>query len=389
MRPLILLAGFIFLSCQGHAQEQGQNNFTINGTVLGRDTGIICLYYRNANGKSIKDTARLVNGRFSFSGKINEPTDAAIAGNIGRLELNNPNIVEVFIEPFTMNVKLKNDHFKEIQMEGSTTQKESGYVDSLKGTWLRDFSRINRKLNSLSKTKGGGRNNEELKSIKVLKDSLTFIRKRIKQIDLNFIDGHPKSYLSLSTIQDYFSSHDLSVDSANRLYAGLDQSLKTTKLAGKLANEIKARLDNKPGINAADFTKQDFTNKEIKLSSFRNKNVVLIEFWATWCEPCLKIKPEIKSILDKYQPLGLVLIQVSIDAHKEKWQNYLNGHDESRYINLWDPPGSADDLRPMYDVVEIPALVLINKNGNIINHYLGDSSTLGLSDLKSDLVKLF
>lgn len=56
----------------------------------------------------------------------------------------------------------------------------------------------------------------------------------------------------------------------------------------------------------------------MKLSSFRGK-YVLIDFWASWCEPCRKEIPNIKQVYNSFADKGLVVIGVSVDQHEGEW----------------------------------------------------------------------
>ena len=65
------------------------------------------------------------------------------------------------------------------------------------------------------------------------------------------------------------------------------------------------------GKMAPDFTAIDFEGKPLTLSSFRGKNFVLLDFWASWCGPCRSQYPHLKVLYQKYHPKELEVIGIS------------------------------------------------------------------------------
>ncbi len=68
------------------------------------------------------------------------------------------------------------------------------------------------------------------------------------------------------------------------------------------------------GTVASDFSAQDTNGATLHLSDYLNKNVILIDFWATWCQPCLEEMPHLRRLYDANKANGLVVIAVSMDG---------------------------------------------------------------------------
>src|SRR5215469_14860463 len=68
------------------------------------------------------------------------------------------------------------------------------------------------------------------------------------------------------------------------------------------------------GTVASDFSAQDTTGATLHLSDYLNKNVIVIDFWATWCQPCLEEMPHLRRLYDANKAKGLVVIGVSMDG---------------------------------------------------------------------------
>ena len=65
---------------------------------------------------------------------------------------------------------------------------------------------------------------------------------------------------------------------------------------------------------AIDFSLKDISGNPIRLSDYYNKNIILLNFWATWCLPCIKEFPHLQKFHDKYKELGLKVFSISIDG---------------------------------------------------------------------------
>jgi peroxiredoxin len=77
-------------------------------------------------------------------------------------------------------------------------------------------------------------------------------------------------------------------------------------------NDVKSASD--VGTAAEDFTATDVDGNTFHLSDHIGKQVVLIDFWATWCQPCLAEIPHLQTMYDKYKSRGLLVVAVSMDG---------------------------------------------------------------------------
>ena len=67
--------------------------------------------------------------------------------------------------------------------------------------------------------------------------------------------------------------------------------------------------------------------KEIRLSDYvGKKQLILLDFWASWCIPCIQEVPLLKKLQEKYKNQGLQIMGVSVDSDREKWQGALDKH---------------------------------------------------------------
>lgn len=114
---------------------------------------------------------------------------------------------------------------------------------------------------------------------------------------------------------------------------------------------------NKP---APDFTLKSMSGENVKLSELRG-NVVMINFWASWCGPCRQEMPLLDEFYKKYSKLGFVLLGVNVEEDSSKAANYLKEVPVSFPI-LYD---NTNEVSKMYDIDAMPSTVLVDRNGNM------------------------
>ncbi|NJO92857.1 MAG: TlpA family protein disulfide reductase [Chloroflexia bacterium] len=140
------------------------------------------------------------------------------------------------------------------------------------------------------------------------------------------------------------------VDSIERKFP---KSLWVKEVVGNIRYRIKMQ-DNEPTSgSSSDFELNDIGNKPIKLSAYHG-SYVLLDFWASWCTPCINEMPHTIEIQNKYSEKGLKVITISIDKNKEVWLKAIEKHNMQNLINLHDEKG---DAARAYNVSYVPLTV--------------------------------
>ena len=111
---------------------------------------------------------------------------------------------------------------------------------------------------------------------------------------------------------------------------------------------------------AADFTLKSNTGKNLRLSDFRGQ-VVMINFWASWCGPCRQEMPILDQLYKRYGKLGFTLLGVNVEQDSSKANAYLKDIPVSFPI-LYD---TANQTSKLYNVNAMPTTVMVDRNGNM------------------------
>lgn len=120
---------------------------------------------------------------------------------------------------------------------------------------------------------------------------------------------------------------------------------------------------------APDFTLKSNTGDNVRLLEQRG-NVVLVNFWASWCGPCREELPHLEELQQAYQDLGFTILAVNVDEDPAK-ANILLDDVAVSFPILFDPD---DNTSKLYDVRAMPTTVIVDRDGNKRFVHLGYKS---------------
>jgi thiol-disulfide isomerase/thioredoxin len=139
-----------------------------------------------------------------------------------------------------------------------------------------------------------------------------------------------------------------------------------------------ATLIEKPGVAplAPDFTVKDLQDRDVSLSQFKGK-VVLVNFWATWCEPCRVEIPWLIELQQKYGPQGFTVLGVAMDdegkkdvaPYVEKERFTVNGKQEAMSYPILI--GSEEVAQKFGGLIGFPTSILVSRDGREIKRITG------------------
>jgi peroxiredoxin len=128
------------------------------------------------------------------------------------------------------------------------------------------------------------------------------------------------------------------------------------------------------GIVAPEFEARTLDDQPFKLSELKGK-VLLLDFWATWCAPCVAELPNVKAAYEKYKADGFEVVGVSFDKHAETAKKFVASK-QLAWTQVWAEKADDGPIANLYGVGGIPATFLIGPDGKVIERDLrGDALT--------------
>ena len=135
--------------------------------------------------------------------------------------------------------------------------------------------------------------------------------------------------------------------------------------------ERAASKDPLKGKKAPDFTLPTPEGKEVTLSQHKGKDIVILDFWASWCGPCRRAMPIVAAVVEEYKDKNVVLYAVNLRESVDKVQDFLKSNNLSVNVLL-----DKGDVAQQYNVSGIPRLVIIGKDGIVETVHGGMSPAL-------------
>lgn len=124
---------------------------------------------------------------------------------------------------------------------------------------------------------------------------------------------------------------------------------------------------------APDFTLKSLKGSNLKLSEFRG-DVVMINFWATWCGPCRQEMPILNDLYLKYRDNGFTLLGVNVEKNTSKAANMIRDL-KVVFPVLFD---TENEVSKLYKVEAMPSTILVDRDGNM--RYLHRGYVSGTED---------
>ena len=121
-----------------------------------------------------------------------------------------------------------------------------------------------------------------------------------------------------------------------------------------------------PGAIAPDFAAQDLAGEATQLSAILARNeLVLVDFWASWCGPCIKQFPHLKDLRTLHRDQGFEIVGVALDSAEKDWHEASAEH-ELPWIDLGDPLAFSSSAAIGFGVTHLPKSYLLDANRRIL-----------------------
>ena len=111
---------------------------------------------------------------------------------------------------------------------------------------------------------------------------------------------------------------------------------------------------------APDFTLKSLSGNNMKLSEMAGE-VVLINFWASWCGPCREEMPLLNALHNKYQPLGFTVLGINVEEQVDSARGFLRDFPVDFPVLL----DHNNQVSQLYEVVAMPTTIVVDRDGQL------------------------
>lgn len=363
MRSIFLLGALLPLLSTA---QDGGRPFTLSGKAkkLAYTPEWVFLQYRS-NGEWKTDSVRVTDGKYKFSGKLEEPVSGRIRvryaadKNGQKLPMvGGRDAAVVFLQPGKIKVNSV-DSFSNIQVSGSAAHAE--YIKLTRSA--KPFDARMEPLYAKYAEQRKAKDNEGMEKTEKEIDALDAEKR--EKVYAEYVRNNPGSPLAVYALQQY-AGWEINPDKVEPLFQSLSAANKAYPSARLLQEDVEIAKKTGIGRIAMDFTQNDTLGIPVSLSSLRGK-YLLVDFWASWCGPCRAENPNVVKVFQKYKDRNFHIIGVSLDrpGQKEKWMKAIHD-DKLEWTHVSDLKFWDNEVAKQYGIKAIPQNLLLDPEGKII-----------------------
>lgn len=178
--------------------------------------------------------------------------------------------------------------------------------------------------------------------------------------------------------------YDLDADEYEELYAQAGDAVKNDKAITRNLESARAEKKTSVGCMFVDFEGKSLDGKTVKLSDYVGKgNYVLIDFWASWCGPCMNALPELRAVYEKFHKKGVTVLGVNVwETQEGAAEKCVEEKNMTWDIMLCSENKTATDL---YGVTGIPTALIFGPDGTIVKR--GHPLSIGSAEYFAEVCK--
>lgn len=343
LQCLLIIAVLFAVSCQTEKQ------YKITGELEGiTDNETIYLY--NSKTRDYIDSTFTLEGKFEFSGTVEETSlYMIIYKKDGRPE----KYKNLWVENMPISFTGSFDDFDNVVITGSDVQNQE-----------KEFEEIIKPVRERVDSIYSNYNPADKEAAKVLSALYDETMEQEKELKITFVKNHPDYFYSVYLLDRLI--RDLDPEEGVAMFDVMPVELKTNSFGKNIKKYIDLNKDLKVGDKYADLTLKNEKGEEVSLSSVVKGKYALIDFWASWCNPCRRENPNLVRAYEMYKDKGFEIYAISLDEGEEEWLKAIED-DGITWTTVIDTEAFNSEPAMMYSVKYIPHNFLINPEGEILN----------------------
>ncbi|HRA12718.1 MAG TPA: TlpA disulfide reductase family protein [Chitinophagaceae bacterium] len=369
---IIVVIVLLFVSQFSFAQ---QNSFTVSGKIKGLDSKYMHIVFKDETGTR-RDSIAVINESFSYTTSIKEMTMISISPGVeavmkrtGRGYFPAKSSLLQFVATPGADIKFsgKITDFVDAYPKGDEANKSLAKLN--KSVFPLMNKSVNLSLKIANKVVTDSIAIKEMeKTGKVLDEKVITIKEK-------FIQDNPSSATSAWLLADMMLRSQVSNEKATALFSKINKE----KLVGtSFYIEAAKRVD---GISATAVGKQvpaiisgnTYDGKNFDLASLKGKYVV-IDFWGTWCMPCIAGMPKMKEYLDKYQTKMEIVGVASESDDGTRWKKFITDNPEYNWHHVLSRKDKDYILK--FSVAGFPTKIIVDPTGKIVGRFVGETEEI-------------
>lgn len=369
---ILLLTITLFHSCkqENKAEPIIKDSYTVSGIIEGLDTEFMSYSYQDETGKRIWDSIFVENGHFSHTQKITEPTSFFLWPNVERTikRTQSGGYYPVKSSQFAF---LANPG-DEIEFKGEVTDFINAYPTGTKAN--DELASINRTVFPIMNKAANYM--LELESLEeydlrriTIQDSIDVLDEQVIDLKKAFVTSHPNSEAATWYLADMMLRSQIEDDEAIAIFKAFDEQLQDYRYYQEVATRVKGIEATLIGKTIKNFkTNATFSGDAFEFDSLKG-NYVLIDFWGTWCGPCIEEMPKVKEYQEKHKD-KLTVLGINQGDTKEKIHKFItpNGYN---WTHLMDGKGDANFVFK-FNVAGFPTKFIVDPKGKILHRFIGN-----------------